>query len=349
MKTTGRQADSNYRRATQLFPGQPRLIIQYIRALLRQQKYQEIGPWLDQLDTAQRGAPINTQLRAMTYKAQGDDDKATGLLLDYGRRYPEQMAAAARVLEQMGYIAPAQSLLQQYLDRNRSTNPRAALVMAEFLGRQGKTKEALDLCEPLWKPEPTAEVATVSVNTLQGQSDPAQFARVEGWLNAAIKQKPNDLDLLATVAIFQSISGRASEAENLYRQILAKDSNNLIAMNNLAWLLAFQKEDMTEALQLIDRAIDQAGPAPALLDTRAVIHLTAKESDLALRDLEEAIASAPEAAMFFHLARANLMADRIEAARLAWSDGERFGLKAEILDPLERESYLEVKAAIAPQ
>ena len=87
---------------------------------------------------------------------------------------------------------------------------------------------------------------------------------------------------------------------------------------------------------------------PALLDTRAVIHLAANRSDLAIGDLEEAIAGAPEAAMYFHLARANLMADRVEAARLAWSDGERLGLKAEVLDPLERASFPEIKAAVAP-
>ena len=57
--------------------------------------------------------------------------------------------------------------------------------MAEFLGRQGRTKEALDLCEPLWKPEPTPAVATISVNILQGRDDPAQFGRVEGWLKSA--------------------------------------------------------------------------------------------------------------------------------------------------------------------
>ncbi len=344
-------ADENYRRAIQVEPSNPRLLVDYAKALLRQKKYDEIGPWLDKLDRVQPEAPLNVQLRALTYKSLGENDKAIGLLLAFSRRHPEQTLAASRVLEQMGYVTPAQNLVQQFVDANRATNPLAPLVLAEFLGRQGRTREALDICEPLWKSNALSpQVATVSVTILQGRDDPAQFRRVEAWMKAALAQKPDDLDLQASLAIFHSIEGRTAEAEALYRQILDKDSSNLVAMNNLAWLLAFRSGNTDEALQLIQRAIDQISDPTlraALLDTRGVVHLAANRYDLAIGDLESAISIAPEAAMYFHLTRANLMADRLEAARLAWSDGQRLGLKAEVLDPLERESFSKVAAEVA--
>ena len=46
-----------------------------------------------------------------------------------------------------------------------------------------------------------------------------------------------------------------------------------MALNNLAWLLALQHKNGTEALKFINRAIDLAGPVAELFDTRAIVHL----------------------------------------------------------------------------
>ncbi len=41
--------------------------------------------------------------------------------------------------------------------------------------------------------------------------------------------------------------------------------------NNLVYLLALQKKDLRNALEMIDQAISVLGPSPQLRDTRALV------------------------------------------------------------------------------
>ena len=59
----------------------------------------------------------------------------------------------------------------------------------------------------------------------------------------------------------------------------------------------------TEALELIQRAVQVRGDTAELLDTRGVIYLALSKNDLAVQDLEEANAQVPSAPRWFHLAR----------------------------------------------
>ena len=72
-------------------------------------------------------------------------------------------------------------------------------------------------------------------------------------------------------------------------------------------------------------------------------------SDLAVSDLEAAIADDPIAPMYFHLAQAFLMANRRDDAQVAFQDAQRLGLKPNSLDPLERPDYSQVLAELAPK
>jgi len=67
-----------------------------------------------------------------------------------------------------------------------------------------------------------------------------------------------------------------------------------VIQNNLAFLLALEGDSHEEALKLIQAAIDEAGPHPALLDTRGVVHLTGGNADLAIKDLLQVVAQAPK-------------------------------------------------------
>jgi hypothetical protein len=54
---------------------------------------------------------------------------------------------------------------------------------------------------------------------------------------------------------------------------LAANSRDVVAMNNLAYLLSTQEKKHTEALVLIEQAKKTAGPLPDLLDTEALVML----------------------------------------------------------------------------
>jgi len=81
------------------------------------------------------------------------------------------------------------------------------------------------------------------------------------------------------------------------------------------------------------------GPGPSLLDTRGVIFLTMGKPDRALEDLNQAHADMPTPANCFHLAEAHQLSKNGVAAKNAFEQGRRLGMKAERLHPLERADY----------
>ena len=74
----------------------------------------------------------------------------------------------------------------------------------------------------------------------------------------------------------------SSESYAPFTQLLPA---NVVALNNLAYLLALNGGSQAEALALIQRAIDQAGPDPEMLDTRALVYLKGGQADRAGKDL----------------------------------------------------------------
>jgi len=122
--------------------------------------------------------------------------------------------------------------------------------------------------------------------------------------------------------------------------VLQANKDNFEVLNNLAWQLALHDQKADEALTLVDRAIDLAGPNPALLDTRAVVLMQLNEAGKALNDLRDSLTYEPDKpTRYFHLARAYQMALLPAEARKALARSATLGLKAESVDPLEREIY----------
>ena len=113
--------------------------------------------------------------------------------------------------------------------------------------------------------------------------------------------------------------GRCDEAIALYRKILQQDKQNVQALNNLAYLLAWRDGKNAEARELIQTALNLAGPNPELLDSRAVISFRNDQPELAIRICKRLSWSAPSATRYFHLALAQQLAKNQTAARKAFS------------------------------
>ena len=152
-------------------------------------------------------------------------------------------------------------------------------------------------------------------------------------------QPPIWNELMVRLADLNDFQGRHQDAARIYREILAQDQRNLVALNNLAWLLSFQSESRTEALALINRAIELAGPVAALLDTRAVVALNMNRVQEALQDLNAALEETQAAAIYIHLAQAQLRANDGGAAKESFQQAKDNGFDSTKLHPLERPDY----------
>jgi predicted negative regulator of RcsB-dependent stress response len=120
--------------------------------------------------------------------------------------------------------------------------------------------------------------------------------------------------------------------------MLKEEPGNVVALNNLAWLLAQQTGGGPEALKCIEAAINGIGRRADLLDTRGLIHLTRGQTEAALADFTEACNDTPTAGRLFHLARAQLQArDRDGALKTLHRAKADFNLQPSSVHPTEQQ------------
>ena len=253
---------------------------------------------------------------------------------------------SASLLEDIGELAAAEDLFRQYMNLS-SQPPMAVFTLAKFLSRNGQVEQALALCEKTADTTTSALFAAGTVSVVsQGDVTPDQLRQVDEWIITALENKSESPTCLVALGDLRLLQRRFGEAEALYRTVLTKNDQNLVALNNLAWLLTHVEGRSAQALDLINRAIELGGQQAALLDTRAMVYLAAGKASAALEDLREAYDGKDAAIGHLHLAIAHLMTDDTEMAAAALADAERCGLKSKSLHPLEREKLERVRKVL---
>ena len=221
-----------------------------------------------------------------------------------------------RLSEELGQIDLAEQMIRE------SGRPgRRALVPAEsieFLGRHGRVKDGVDLCSQCGK-RPPIRRRVLRTQLLSLFAPPPGNTRCPGearcrLVRRGLKKHPNSSNLIVGLGNLRELQGRYDEAELLYRRGIAQGRGSEIALNNLAWLMALQRRNLPEALDLINRVIGARGPLSELLDTRGGVYLASGDSQNAIKDFEEAVAQNPTSPKYFHLAQAYLKAGNKTAA-----------------------------------
>jgi tetratricopeptide (TPR) repeat protein len=250
----------------------------------------------------------------------------------------------ARLLEAEGKGDEAIDLLEQHAFR-KGAKPEEVLLVLAAMSRQRKYARAFSMCEKAWKQGrcPPEAVGGVSVGLMRVMNPtPAQVKEIEGWLRKAVEKKPESVVLRMHLADLYDQAGEYRQAARAYQKILERDPNNVVALNNLAWLLALHKGDADEALRHIERAVSGMGRRADLLDTRGLVHLKLRHGAQALADFEEATGEAPTPTRLYHLARAYHLAGKRDRAREALRKAKAGGLQAARLHPVEQDDCREL-------
>lgn len=235
------------------------------------------------------------------------------------------------------------ALLRERVNRP-SAEPNEVLLLVASYGRQKRFNEALGLIEPIWK-RCTAEMAGGTCVALlrSARATDQQRKQVEGYLREALKKEPKNVNLLVQLGDVLDLGNSFAEAEEVYRQALKIAPNNMLALNNLAWLLALRTQKGEEALELINRAIESAGPRGELLDTRSLVHLALGKPADGEADLQLSLKESPSAAKQFHLARLLLASNKRDAAKRAFKAANELGLEPSQLHPVEQVAHRKVQ------
>jgi tetratricopeptide (TPR) repeat protein len=279
--------------------------------------------WMSRLTEIWQGAQTNPQQLAMT----------TALLTDLLRRHP-------RLVQEVR--------LEANFLRAAAGKKEQLLVYAQFFGQIKQTDTALDLCEQALKETEPLQAIDVAVSVLGSNSaDAKQFARVEAWLQGARQQNPKLIDWDVNLAILKERQASYAEAEALYRSVLKRDADHLVASNNLAFLVGLQDKG-GEAIVLIEKLISKHGPLDELLDTRACILGSQGRLADAEADLRRALKNENSPYRRFHLAQVLLAMKKTPDAVREFQAAIQRGLNVDMLHPLERESFQRLKRLAYP-
>jgi tetratricopeptide (TPR) repeat protein len=298
-------------------------------------------PWLARLRKATPDSAVTLALEAKLAIADNDRELAkesARKLMPGGvvsASEPAQLAAVARLMEQLGFAKAADRVLSQFAE----TSPDGLIARAEFLGRQQRPDEALEILESRWNDLPLERLLTTAVQVVRVQESPAEIApRLDPWFTKAKRIDPGSVVIKLLEAEKLNLEDRTADAETIYRELVALPemdaTQRAIVANNLAFHLA-RPDSVAEAKKLIEEAIGQLGPLPDLLDTRGMIRLAAGENTEAVADFQEAVLQ-PTDVKFLHLAWAQLKAGDAAAAKSSLEAGLRRGLSAAKLSPDER-------------
>ncbi|MBI2824344.1 MAG: tetratricopeptide repeat protein [Planctomycetia bacterium] len=293
----------------------PRYIAAFIGMLVRNDEVDSTQSWADKLTQLDPDAPLTAAMKARILVKVGKPEEAVAVLRDLlpqpmPREKIRMLVDVARLMEDLNQYEAAESLYREYV----ALQPNAKLLLANFLGRHGSLRDALDICQSVLEtPDETRPVETVvnealtALGAQQSTATKEDFDRVETWLTRAIARNPKTLQLKLQYVELLDLQRRYAEVEEQYQKLLtSKDitsGQRAIVLNNLAYLLGAQNRT-GDSRKLIDEAVQIMGPTSDLLDTRALVHLAHGEARQAVDDLTLSVVDRPTGMKYFHLALA---------------------------------------------
>jgi len=214
---------------------------------------------------------------------------------------------------------------------------------ATYLARKGEITPAVRLLMSR-KPVPPQDAAFIIQGSLQsGKVDAAGLELLMKLADYILKQSGSNLEVRMALGDLLSWGGRGQEAATEYREVLKINPRYIPALNNLAMVLALTKQNVEEALQVIEQSIQYLGPQDFLLDTRGTVFLAAGKPELALQDFNQALSVNNSADRHFHASLAYVALGRADEARDAFQQALTGGISADALHPLELPMYQKLK------
>ena len=218
------------------------------------------------LDTAAKLAPASVEVKGAQINfqfSQGNADAALGL---------------ARTFQTSNPGSPADLLLASTLDRAR------------------RRDEAITVLNKSVSDRPSAGVLLQLARLVQ-TNDPA---RAGNLMSAWLAKNPEDVAVRLEHANFLMAQKNNAQATAQYQAVLKQDPNNVVALNNLGWLL--QTSDPKRAISVLTLAQKIAPNSPDITDTLGWVKLQQKDAAGALALLNKAHAAKPgDGTITYHL------------------------------------------------
>ena len=244
------------------------------------------------LDAAQRAV---TKLLEMSPNLPAALGRAA--MISIRKNQPAAGLAIARQLQAKPETAREGLLLEGQIEISRSNWDAAIAVLRKAVDQYDASNGALMLHTALTRTGKTAAAKTLT----------------NSWLG----KHPKDAGFLFYLGSYAEQLKDLPAAEQRYREVLAIDPNNILALNNLAMMLVQQKK--SGAVPLAERAVAGAQDKANYLDTLAQAYASENDFGKAVDAQKRAVALAPQEHSW-----------RLALARLQLKAGNKTAAKAEL-------------------
>lgn len=256
--------------SVQLKPDSRALRLGYARLLVEDKQTEQARA---QLEILARREPNNTDLlfTLSVLALQGDDldtaEKFLSRLASRGERRVEARYYLGQIAENREDYARAIAWYEQVEDSDEHDYYLEANIrIAYLLAKEQGLERAL---ERLHAVSAGSEVQRIRLLLTESEilRDARQYARAMKVLDAAVKDHPNDVDLLYARALMAEKVDRLDVLFKDLRTILDQQPNHAHALNALGYTLADRTSRYQEALQYIERAYALKPNDAAVIDS----------------------------------------------------------------------------------
>ena len=264
-------------------------------ALEGRREYQAVVDELAPVIAANRGkgdasfdASILLPHLGFAYQEIGQHDKAIASFEEARKLSPDDPAVAGYLVEAniaakryAAAVDAAKSALSQHPNDLRLTR-----LQAQALRQNGKADQGIALLEEAVKHHEDDPVAYISL--AQAYSDADRGVQAVKVLQDAQAKFPSDDGIAFELGSTFDKQKKFAEAESAFRQVLARDPENAIALNYLGYMLAERGERLDESVGYLKRALQVEPENPSYLDSLGWAYFKADKLDLAETNLKRA-------------------------------------------------------------
>ncbi|OAB53482.1 tetratricopeptide repeat protein [Pseudomonas thivervalensis] len=194
----------------------------------------------------------------------------------------------------------------------------AQLRQADILISNGKTADAQSrlAVQRDSQPDYGIQLYLIEAETLSANN---QGDKAWSVLQQALKQYPDDLNLLYTRAMLAEKRNDLAQMEKDLRLIIQRDPDNAMALNALGYTLSDRTTRYDEAKLLIEQAHQINPEDPAVLDSLGWVNYRLGNLDEAERLLRQALERFPDQEVAAHLGEVLWANGKQREARQIWS------------------------------
>lgn len=265
-------------------------------SLEARRQYQSVVDELAPVVAENRGKPGDASLDVsillphlgFAYQEIGQHDRAIASFEDARKLSPGDPAIAGYLIEANiaskkygAAVDAAKAALAQHPNDLRLTR-----LEAQALRHSGKADLGLALLEEAVKHHADDPVAYISL--AQAYADADRGARAVDVLQDAQAKFPSDDGIAFELGTVFDKQKKFVEAESAFRQVLARDPDNALALNYLGYMLAERGDRLDESVTYLKKALQIEPENPSYLDSLGWAYFKSDKLDLAETNLRRA-------------------------------------------------------------